>query len=275
MKNHINSILAMLNKPHMWEFSGAKELFVGVDVGTFKVSVIVVDENGRPRAATLERAEVVKSGMIVDYMGAVHVVRQMLEKIRGVCPLPLDKGATSYPPNTESGNINTTKYILEAVGLEVINILDEPTAANHVLKMENAAILDVGGGTTGIAVIKGGDVVYSDDEATGGIHLTLVLSGALNISYEDAEALKMDEKGRGIVPIVKPVIDKISTITTGFLTSFKDIDKVCLVGGTCELEGLSEIVAKNIGLETFRPVGPQVVTPFGIALSCIETKLGR
>ena len=259
----------------MWDFSGAKELFAGVDVGTFKVSIIVVDENGRPRAATLERAEVVKSGMIVDYMGAVHMVRQMLEKIRGVSPFPLDKGATSYPPQTESGNINTTKYILEAVGLEVLNVLDEPTAANLVLGMENAAILDVGGGTTGIAVIKGGKVVYSNDEATGGIHLTLVLAGALNISYEDAEELKMGRKNEDIVPIVKPVIDKISTIAAGFLTSFEDINKICLVGGTCELKGLPEIVAKNLGLEAFRPAGPQVITPFGIALSCIETEVAQ
>jgi ethanolamine utilization protein EutJ len=273
MKNHINDILTMLNKPDMWDFSGAKKLFAGVDVGTFKVSIIVVDESGRPRAATLERAEVVKSGMIIDYMGAVHMVRQMLEKIRGVSPLPLDKGATSYPPQTEAGNINTTKYILETVGLEVLNMLDEPTAANLVLGMENAAILDVGGGTTGIAVIKGGKVVYSNDEATGGVHLTLVLAGALNISYEDAENLKMGEKSEDIVPIVKPVIDKISTIAAGFLKPFEDIDKVCLVGGTCELKGLSGIVAKNLGLETFRPAGPQVITPFGIALSCIETKV--
>jgi len=211
--------------------------------------------------------------MIIDYMGAVHMVRQMLEKIRGVSPLPLDKGATSYPPQTEAGNINTTKYILETVGLEVLNMLDEPTAANLVLGMENAAILDVGGGTTGIAVIKGGKVVYSNDEATGGVHLTLVLAGALNISYEDAENLKMGEKSEDIVPIVKPVIDKISTIAAGFLKPFEDIDKVCLVGGTCELKGLSGIVAKNLGLETFRPAGPQVITPFGIALSCIETKV--
>ncbi len=275
MNTHINNILTMLNKPDMWDFSGAKKLFAGVDVGTFKVSVIVVDENGRPRAATLERAEVVKSGMIVDYMGAVQIVKKMLEKIRGVSPLSLDMGATSYPPQTESGNINTTKYILEAVGLEVLNVLDEPTAANLVLKMENAAILDVGGGTTGIAVIKGGKVVYSNDEATGGVHLTLVLSGALKISYEEAETLKMGENSREIVPIVKPVIDKISTIAAGFLTPFKDIDKVCLVGGTCELEGLPEIIAKNLGLETFRPVGPQVITPFGIALSCIDAKVEK
>jgi len=42
------------------------------------------------------------------------------------------------------------------------------------------------------------------------------------------------------------------------------------VGGTCELEGLVEIVADNIGLETFRAPMPQFITPFGIALSCLE-----
>ena len=40
------------------------------------------------------------------------------------------------------------------MGLEVVNVLDEPSAANLVLKIQDGAIVDVGGGTTGIAVIK-------------------------------------------------------------------------------------------------------------------------
>ena len=83
----------------------------------------------------------------------------------------------------------------------------------------------------------------------------------------------MSEKNGDIVPIVKPVIDKISSIAAGFLKPFENIDKVCLVGGTCALNGLPEIVAENLGLQTFRPAGPQVITPFGIALSCIEKKV--
>jgi len=270
MKDAVEKINRILNHPEQWDFSGARNLYVGVDVGTYKIFVIVVDEKGQPRAADMKRAEVVESGMIVDYVGAVDAVRGLMKKIRERCPVPLEKGATSYPPQTESGNINTTRYILETVGLEVLNVLDEPTAANLVLRMRDGAIVDVGGGTTGVAVIEGGKVVYSNDEPTGGVHLSLVLAGALKVSYEEAEEIKITRESEEILPIIEPVIDKVSSITGAFLEPYRNIEKICMVGGSCKLEGFTEIVGRNLGLEAFRPYGPQVITPFGIALSCLQ-----
>jgi ethanolamine utilization protein EutJ len=68
------------------------------------------------------------------------------------------------------------------------------------------------------------------------------------------------------------VIDKISTIIGSALEGFPTVEKVCLVGGTCALQGLTEAVAANLGLEVFRPRSPQVITPYGIALSCLDGK---
>jgi len=272
MIDSVEKIRRILNRPEHWDFSGAKELYAGVDLGTYKAVAIVVDENGVPRAANMRRAEVVRSGLIVDYIGALSIVRELMAEIRSRCPRPIEKGATSYPPQTETGNINTTTYILEGAGLEVLKVLDEPTAANMVLKLKDGVIVDVGGGTTGVAVIKDGEVVYTNDEATGGVHLSLVLAGSLKVSYEEAEEIKYDrERNREVLPIVRPVIDKISSIVDFYLQGFDGIQKACLVGGTCELEGLTGIVGKNLGLETFQPHVPQVITPLGIALSCLSS----
>jgi ethanolamine utilization protein EutJ len=261
----------IVNQPENWNFSGAGRLFVGVDLGTYKAIVIVVDEKGKPRAARMRRAEVVRSGLIVDYAGAQNIVREMIEEMRNASPLPIEKAATSYPPQTEYANINATRYILEGVGLEVLEVLDEPTAANQVLRLENGAIVDVGGGTTGIAVIKNGKVVFTDDEATGGVHLSLVIAGNLKISYEQAEEIKMDrQRNREILPIVYPVIEKIASIVASYLQPFDDLTKVCLVGGTCELEGFTEVAQQSLNLETFRPKFPGFITPLGIALSCLD-----
>ncbi len=158
----------------------------------------------------------------------------------------------------------------------MLNVLDEPTAANQVLKIINGAIVDVGGGTTGIAVIKNGEIIYSNDEATGGVHLSLVLAGNYKISYEEAEQIKTDKKkSRQVLKIVQPVIEKIASIASSYLKEFDTLEKVCLVGGTCELEGFADIFAENIGIETFRPKIPQFITPFGIALSCLDAGTGR
>ncbi len=261
----------IVNHSENWDFSGARQLYAGVDIGTYKVIMIVVDEMGVPRAARMKRADVVRSGLIVDYTGAQNMVCEMIKEIRDASPLPIEKGATSYPPQTESANINATRYILEGAGLEVLQVLDEPTAANQVLKLKQGAIVDVGGGTTGVAVINDGKVVYTGDEATGGVHLSLVVAGNLKISYEQAEEIKLDRRrSREVLPIVRPVIDKIASIVASCLKQFDDLTRVCLVGGTCELEGFTEAAQKSLNLESFRPEFPQFITPLGIALSCLE-----
>lgn len=271
MTDFIDALGQLVNQPDNWHFSGAKELYVGVDLGTYKTIAIVIDETGFPRAASMRKTAIARSGLIIDYVGALNTVRGLMDEIRTHSPMPITKGATSYPPQTEYANLKTTSYILEGVELEVLRVLDEPTAANQVLKMVNGAIVDVGGGTTGIAVIKGGEVVFTDDEATGGVHLSLVLAGAKKISYEAAEKIKTDrEKNREVLSIVGPVIEKIASIVDRCLKDFKDVEKVCLVGGTCELDGFPEIVSRNIGKSAFRPALPQFVTPYGIALSCLD-----
>ena len=273
MTDPIEHLHTIVNRPDRWDFSGCRQLYAGVDLGTYKTIAIVIDEAGRPRAASMRTANVVRSGLIVDYVGALNIVRELMEELRRHCPEPLDKGATSYPPQTEYANLKTTTYILEGAGLEVLNVLDEPTAANRVLKIMNGAVVDVGGGTTGIAVIKDGSVVFTDDEATGGVHLSLVLAGHYKISYEEAEQIKTDrQRNREVLTIVRPVVEKIASIAAKYLDKFDNLEKVCLVGGTCELEGFTEIVAQNIGLETFRPAHPQFITPFGIALSCLNAE---
>ncbi len=274
MMKPLDTLNRIMNRPDQWDFSEARELWAGVDLGTCKSKVIVVDEQGFPRAALMRQSEGIGSGLIIDYPGTLALLKELMEEIRSRSPLPIEKGATSYPPQTESGNIHTTTYILQGAGLEVLNVLDEPTAANRVLNLEDGAIVDVGGGTTGVALIQDGRIIRTCDEATGGVHLSLVLAGHLKISFEQAERIKTDQaRQQECLPIVRPVIDKISTIIRSALNGFGNIKKICLVGGTCQLEGLTELVAENLGLEVFRPEAPQGITPYGIALSCLEEKI--
>ncbi len=270
MTKRLETVRRLMNRPDRWDFSGAGTLYAGVDLGTWKAVVVVVDETGLPRAVSMRRAEVVRSGMILDYFGALRLLREMLEEIRIASPLPVELGATSYPPRTSSANVDTTTYILEGVGLDVLNVLDEPTAANRVLGLSDGVIVDVGGGTTGIAVIEQGRVIYTNDEATGGLHLSLVLAGRLGTSVEEADAYKSDPRRNGdTLPIVKPVIEKMASIVDGCLEECGRRDRIWLVGGTCELEGFAEIFGRSLGEKVSLPPFSQGVTPLGIALSCL------
>lgn len=80
--------------------------YVGVDLGTACVVTVVLDENRRPVAGAYEYADVVKDGMVVDYIGAVDIVRRMkaeLEKSLALrnCSTPRQPFLRGRTPWTE------------------------------------------------------------------------------------------------------------------------------------------------------------------------------
>lgn len=246
----------------------SKVYYTGVDLGTACVVLAVLDENYEPVAGAYQYADVVKDGMLVDYMGAIKLVKTMKEELESKLGVELLYAATAIPPGTDNLDGGAVKNVVQAAGFEVTSVLDEPTAANKLLKVTNGAVVDIGGGTTGIAIIKDGEVIHVDDEATGGTHFSLVLAGAYKIPFKEADIYKRDVKNhKEIFPVVKPVIEKISSILTNMLKGY-DTPQIVLVGGSSCLSNIEEVIEKNTGLKTIKPDNPLFVTPLGIALSC-------
>jgi len=252
------------------EFSG--ELYTGIDLGTAYMVLTVIDAYGNPVAGSYRFAQVVRDGVVVDFTGATRMLRNMKSQIEERLGVELIKGAGSYPPGTGKGTIKAHYYVCEGAGFEVINMVDEPTAANNVLKIENGAVVDIGGGTTGIAIIQNGEVVYTADEATGGTHFSLVIAGAMKTTFEEAEDYKKQPQNqKEAVFMVKPVIQKVASIIKNHIKDF-DINEVYLVGGTCSLEGIENIIQTELEIPTLKPKNPLLVTPLGISISCLGVK---
>lgn len=247
--------------------------YTGVDLGTACVVVAVLDENKRPVAGTYRYADVVRDGMVVDYIGAVRIVREMKEELEEKLGTELIYAAGAIPPGTDLLDSGAVKNVIQGAGFELTNLLDESTAANEVLQMKNGAVVDIGGGTTGISVLKDGKVVYIADEPTGGTHFSLVISGAYGKTFEEAELYKRDEKNhRELLPVLQPVIEKVSSIISRHIEAY-NVEELSLVGGTCCLEGIETIIEKRTGVFTHKPKNPMFVTPLGIALSCKQEEL--
>lgn len=246
-----------------------EELLVGVDLGTAYIVIVVLDKDKRPVACEMEFAQVIKDGLVVDYAGARSIVKRLKDRIEEKLGVELTKAAIAVPPGTGERDCDTHRYVVEGAGFEVTNILDEPTAANAVLGIENGVIVDVGGGTTGLAIFKNNEVVYTVDEPTGGTHLSLVISGNYKVSFEEAERIKKSkEHSKEIFNVVLPVVQKIAYIIKNNIKNY-DIEAIYLVGGTCCLEGIENVIQKETGIKTFKPVNPFLVTPLGIAMNCI------
>ncbi len=247
-----------------------EELVVGVDLGTAYIVLVVLDRDRQPLATEMQFAQVLKDGLVVDYVGALHIVRKLKERLEERLGVTLDKAAIAMPSNSDESSCKTHQHVVEGAGMEVVNMLDEPTAANRVLGIQNGAVVDIGGGTTGLSIFRDGEVIYTADEATGGTHLSLVLAGNYKTSFEEAEEFKKNPANhRDVVTIVRPVIEKMGSIVRDHIQGY-DVEDIYLVGGTTCLPDFEAVVEKQTGVRTHKPKNPFLVTPLGIAISALE-----
>ena len=251
------------------------QLFAGVDLGTAYIVTAVVDESRTPVAGVVTRSRSsIRDGLVLDYVGAIHILRRQLDKLNGA-GFPIQRASAAFPPGTTGRNAQSFGNAVQAVGLELTGLIDEPSAASLVLEIESGAVVDIGGGTTGISVIQEGEVVFTADEPTGGTHIDLVLAGHYGIGMDEAERLKTDSSNQGeIFQLVRPVFQKMASIVRDNLKG-RPVQTVYLVGGTSCFPGIEKVMQQETGLEVLRPHNPLLVTPLGIALSCAETVLNE
>ncbi|WP_274373230.1 MULTISPECIES: ethanolamine utilization protein EutJ [Synergistales] len=250
-----------------------KELYLGFDLGTTNLVVVAVNEEGFPLSAVLESSQSsVRDGVVVDYWAAVQGMRKALERLSrklGVTELKA-VGAAAYPPGISAKTAKICANVVETLGFDCLGLYEEPTAAAVALNMERGAIIDIGGGTTGISVLDEGQVLYTADEPTGGTHMTLVLAGSRGISFDEAETLKRDRnEQRRFAPVLKPVLEKMATIARDHLERSGHLGgmPIVLVGGGADLPGAEEILSSVVGHRVDLAPEPLLVTPLGIALS--------
>ena len=244
-----------------------ERLKVGLDLGTASIVLVVLGEDKRPLAVAREFAQVVKDGLVVDFNQARLIVSSLKKRLEEALGVELTETAIAVPPGTGSRDVATHGYVASGAGLEVTTVMDEPTAANLVLGLRNGAIVDIGGGTTGVSILRDGEVIHTFDEPTGGTHVSLVLAGHNHISFEEAEVLKQDPaRSKENLPVIAPVLQKMGRIIGDGIAGFACED-IVLVGGTSATLGIDRIIGMETGKRVSVSPVPILVTPAGIALS--------
>lgn len=250
-------------------------LKVGVDLGTANTVLAVVDTSNRPIAGISAPSHAIQDGVILNYYESVQLVTKLKETLEERLETQLPYAAAAIPPGVSEGSVKSIGYVLEGAGFEVTNIVDEPTAAAAVLKITDGAVVDVGGGTTGISILKDGKVVYTDDEATGGTHMTMTVAGHYRIPYEEAEILKIQpDREEEIFPVIKATVEKMALITEKFLTGYQ-VPAVYVVGGSSMFRDFTSVFEKRLNLPVYQPAHPLLVTPLGIAYCCQLPELSK
>jgi ethanolamine utilization protein EutJ len=255
-------------EPAPLDKTSEEPLHVGVDLGTAYLVLVVLDQDKQPLAGEYQFAQVVRDGLVVDFLGAVDLLVEMKQRVEKRLGRQLTHAATGFPPGVHQVEVRASANVVEAAGLHCTSMVDEPTAANALLGLQNGAIVDVGGGTTGIAVLQDGEVVYTADEPTGGTHFSLVIAGAQDISFEAAEDMKVNptEQSR-LFLIIRPVMEKVASIVVRHVAQSQiQVESLTFVGGTSAYPGMAAVIEDYTGLPTHIPERPVFVTPLGIAM---------
>lgn len=255
-------------EPAPLDKTSEEPLHVGVDLGTAYLVLVVLDQDKQPLAGEYQFAQVVRDGLVVDYLGAVDLLVEMKQRVEKRLGRQLTHAASGFPPGVHQVEVRASANVVEAAGLHCTSMVDEPTAANALLGLQNGAIVDVGGGTTGIAVLQDGEVVYTADEPTGGTHFSLVIAGAQDISFEAAEVMKVNptEQSR-LFLIIRPVMEKVASIVARHVAQSQiQVESLTFVGGTSAYPGMAAVIEDYTGLPTHIPERPVFVTPLGIAM---------
>ncbi len=236
-------------------------------MGTANIVISVVDKAGEPLGGVTYPSSVVRDGVVIDFLGAIKIVKELKEKVENDLGIKITKGFTAIPPRVEEGSVRAISNVVESAGIDIVAVTDEPTAASKVLKINDGAVVDIGGGTTGISILKDGEVIFTADEPTGGTHMSLVIAGNYGITFDEAEKLKKDKsKEVEIFAVIKPVVEKMAEIVKKFLLGY-DVETIYIVGGACSFKKFDSVFAKKLGKKVVKTYKPLLVTPLGIALT--------
>jgi ethanolamine utilization protein EutJ len=239
---------------------------VGVDLGTSSIVLVVLNQDNQPIFGAFEYADVIRDGLVVNYQKAVEIVTRLKEKAEARLGVALKVASGAVPPGTVGNNKRVVANVIESAGMLADQLVDEPTAAAQLLELEKGAVIDVGGGTTGISIIENGRPIIVEDEATGGTHMSLVIAGYHRISLEEAELRKRKPKLEAEnFTIVRPVIQRMAEISRQVLLKHP-IEPVIVVGGAAYFSEFEKELSTYLQQKVEKPVYPQFVTPIGIAM---------
>ena len=209
--------------------------------------------------------------------------------------------------------IEALDSVVKRAGLNIAYMDLEPVVALEVtvpenVRLLNIAMVDVGAGTSDIAVSREGTIIGYDMTSTAGDEITEALSREYLLDFDTAEKLKcslMSSSNQSFTDIVgskiettsDEILDRIQdsikqvakNIADGILkVNGKSPSAVFLVGGGSQVPTLDKYIAEDLDLPEERVViknaglineiqgndeflsSPQSITPVGLLKSCIK-----
>jgi cell division protein FtsA len=296
-----------------------KELEAGAEIDQEMVSSLEID--GIQRAQAILDADMPDEDRTQYYCVGYSVVNYYLNGYV-ISNLKGHRGKTvgadilaTFLPHVVVDSLYT---VMSRIGLEVSSLTLEPIAAINVtipadLRLLNLALVDIGAGTSDIAVTKDGSIIayamapIAGDEITEkisqyylvdfntGEKIKIALSSSReSIAFTDILKIKRSVRVSEVAEIVRPAVETLADNIAGRILEYnhKSPNAVFLIGGGSQIPGLAGMIAHRLDLPAERVVvrgrevikgikfndkklsGPESITPYGIAVTA-QLQRGR
>lgn len=212
--------------------------------------------------------------------------------------------------------VDSLYTVMDKVGLKVISLTLEPIAAISVtipkdLRLLNLVLVDIGAGTSDIAVTKDGSVIAYGMVPIAGDEITEKIAQEFLVDFNTAEKIKIsisagteiikftdilgnkhEVSNSSALELLESSIDNLANNISSKILEFnqKAPNAVFLIGGGSQIPGLPAKIANGLGLPSERVAvrgrdvihniktklrklsGPDSITPFGIAMMAYTQK---
>jgi cell division protein FtsA len=181
-------------------------------------------------------------------------------------------------------HVGAMRTVVEALGLDLLSVVAEPYAVASALSNRPALdyggiVIDIGGGTTDVALLRDGGIEGTKTFSLGGRAFTKRLAMRRSLSFEAAEELKL-RYARGelhptesqrisaaLVPDVQTWMDGVALLLEELAGDGQIPPYLYLCGGTSGLPDLSEILQRfdwRGRLPMSRPAELRVLLPHDV-----------
>jgi rod shape-determining protein MreB len=266
----------LLLRPYSAKLSMMLSKRIGIDLGTANVlvylpkqgivinepSVVAVSEDNRILAVGEEAKDMVgrtpdtitayrplREGVIADYRVTEAMIRYFINKVSGPIRLSRPEVMICIPAGANSTEKRAVIDATKQAGAKEVYIIPEPVAAaiGAEIPIDSAAgnlIVDIGGGTTEVAIISLGGIVAANSVRIGGNRLDQAISEGIRKKYglavgdqtaeeikkEVGSALKTDKnkaieiRGRDMIAGLPKTITITGNEVTDWMTN--DLEKI-------------------------------------------------
>lgn len=266
------------------------EIVIGIDLGTTNslAAIIVnekvrffVDENGSDIHPSIVTYGDKKISSIKRFMGVgftqlegmklapLEVSAEILKHLKKLAEKQLKteikKAVITVPAYFDETAKNATKLAANLAGLEVLRLVNEPTAAALAYGLDNDAegtycVYDLGGGTFDVSVLKMQKGIFkvlgvAGDNALGGDDFDDLISKHLGVSRAEAKKIKEEQTIDQALfeKLIFEKLEKTFTLTKNLLDDLdlesSDIKGVITVGGSTRISLIKKKLAEIFGVE--------------------------